>query len=126
LEIVVNTVLKPFNSRLAIAFVCYLTLHVSTPLRSHFQGAHLCTTAARYWLHRYMVQGIKIICNNSLIFYAFSGSVWIISYNRIMSEIQGLADKPEGKRTVWRPSRGWEYNIEMDLKYTRREFVERS
>ena len=45
---------------------CYFTLHVSTTLRSHLQGTHLCKTAARYWLDRYMVQGIKIICNNSL------------------------------------------------------------
>jgi len=47
-----------------------------------------------------MVQGIKIICNNSLISDAFSGSVFIISGNRITREIMGLADKPEGKRKV--------------------------
>jgi hypothetical protein len=47
-----------------------------------------------------MVQGFKIICNNSLISDAFSGSVCKISDNRIMSEIEVLAGKPKGKRTV--------------------------
>ena len=42
----------------------------------------------------------KIICNNSLISDAFSGSVYIISDNRIMSETEVLSGKPEGKRTV--------------------------
>jgi hypothetical protein len=46
-----------------------------------------------------MVQGIKIICNNSLVNDAFSGSVSIISDNRIISEFEGLAGKPEGKKT---------------------------
>jgi hypothetical protein len=63
-----------------------------------------------------MAQGIKIICNNSLISYAFSGSVWIISDNTIMSEIEVLDGKPEGKRTVWSSSRGCKYNIKLDLK----------
>jgi len=27
--------------------MCYLTLHVSTALRCHLQGSHLCKTAAR-------------------------------------------------------------------------------
>jgi hypothetical protein len=47
-----------------------------------------------------MVQGIKITCNNSLISDYVSGSVFIVSDNRIMSEIEVLAGKPEGKRTV--------------------------
>jgi hypothetical protein len=47
-----------------------------------------------------MVQGIKITCNNCLISDDFSGSVFIISDNRIMREIEVLAGKPEGKRTV--------------------------
>jgi hypothetical protein len=47
-----------------------------------------------------MVQGVKIICNNRLNFDAFSGSVRIISDNRIMSEIEVLAGKPKGKRTI--------------------------
>ena len=55
-----------------------------------------------------MEQGIKIVCINSLIFDAFSGSVWIISDERIMSETEFLSGKPGGKRIVWRPSRGWE------------------
>jgi hypothetical protein len=42
--------------------------------------------------------------------------VFIISNNRIMSEIEVLADKPEGKRTVWRPSRGLKYNIKLNHK----------
>ena len=58
----------------------------------------------------------KIICNNSLIPDAFSVSVCIISDKNIMSEIQILVDKPEGKRPLWRPNCGWEYNIKMDLK----------
>jgi hypothetical protein len=79
---------------------CYLTLHVSTPLRINLQGAHLFKTAARYRLERYIVQGFKIIRKNTLITNAFSGSVSIISDNRIMSEIEGLVGKPEGKRTL--------------------------
>ena len=63
-----------------------------------------------------MAQGIKIIYNNSLISDAFCGSVWIILDNSIMSEIEVLDGKPEGKRTVWRPSRVCKYNIKMDLK----------
>jgi hypothetical protein len=47
-----------------------------------------------------MEHDIKIICNNSLISDAFSGSVCIISDNRIMCEFEVLAGKPEGKRTV--------------------------
>jgi hypothetical protein len=47
-----------------------------------------------------MVQSIKIICNYTYISGAFSGSLGIISDNRIMSETEVLADKPEGKRTV--------------------------
>jgi len=62
-----------------------------------------------------MVRSIKIICNNSLISDSFLGSVFIISDNSVIREINGLSDKPKGKRTVWRPSRGWEYNIKMDL-----------
>jgi len=95
---------------------CYFTLHVSTPLRSHLQGAHLFKTAARYWLERYIVQGIKIICNNSLISNALSGSVWIISDNKIMNEIDVFDGKLEGNRTVWRPSLVCKYNIKLDLK----------
>jgi len=116
LEISVKIVLILCNSLFVIAVMCYLTLHVTTHLRSHLQVAHLRKTAARYWSDRYMVQGFKIICNNSLISDAFSGSVCKISDNRIMSVIEVLAGKPKGKRTVWRPSRGWEYNIKMDLK----------
>ena len=63
-----------------------------------------------------MAQGIKIICNNSLISDAFIGSVWIISDNTIMSEIEVLDGKPEGKRIVWSSSRGCKYNIKLDLK----------
>jgi hypothetical protein len=47
-----------------------------------------------------MVQVIQTIYTDSLISDAFSGSVYLISDNMIMSEIQVLADKPEGKRTV--------------------------
>jgi hypothetical protein len=47
-----------------------------------------------------MVQGIKIICNNSIISVAFCGSVFIISNNKIIRKIKDLADKPKGKRTV--------------------------
>jgi hypothetical protein len=46
------------------------------------------------------MQGNKIICNNSLISDAFSGSVCIISDNRFRSEMEVLAGKPEAKRTV--------------------------
>jgi hypothetical protein len=100
LEIIVKIVLNLRNSVCSIAFMCNLTIHVSIPLRIHLHGADLCKTAARCLLERYMVQGIKIICNNSLISDAFSGSVCVISDNRIMSEIEVLAGKPEGKRTV--------------------------
>jgi hypothetical protein len=100
LEIIVKIVLNISNLVFFIAFVCNLTIHVLIPLKSHLQGAYLCKTAARCLLERYMVQGIKIICNNSLISDAFSGSVCIISDNRIMCEIKVLAGKPEGKRTV--------------------------
>jgi hypothetical protein len=61
-----------------------------------------------------MVQGINIICTDSLICVAFSGSVYIMADNIIMSEIHVLAGKPEGERTVCIPSRGWEYNIKID------------
>jgi hypothetical protein len=47
-----------------------------------------------------MVQSIIIIRNNSLISDAFSGSVCIISDYMIMREIEVLAGKSEGKRTV--------------------------
>ena len=80
--------------------MCYLTLHVSTALRSHLQGSHLCKTAARCYLDNYTVQVIKIVCTNSLISDAFSCSVYVLSDNSIMSEIQVLAVRPEGKRTV--------------------------
>jgi hypothetical protein len=73
--------------------------HVSTLLRIHLHGAHLCKTAARCWLERYMVQGIKI-CNNTYISDPLSGSLFIISHNRIMSETEVLAGKPDGNRTV--------------------------
>jgi hypothetical protein len=33
-----------------------------------------------------------------------------------MSGIQVLAGKSEGKRTISRPSRGWEYDIKIDLQ----------
>jgi hypothetical protein len=46
-----------------------------------------------------MVQGIKIICNNSIISDAFSGLVFIISVKSIVSEIVVLVGKPAGKRT---------------------------
>jgi hypothetical protein len=46
-----------------------------------------------------MVQGIKI-CNYTYISDALRGSVFIISDNRIMSETEVLAGKPEGNRTV--------------------------
>jgi len=62
------------------------------------------------------VQVIQIIFTNNLISDVFSSSVYIILDNRIMSEIQVLAGKPEGKRRDLRPSRGWEYDIKMDLK----------
>jgi hypothetical protein len=47
-----------------------------------------------------MVQGIKIICNNSLISDAFSGSVSIISENRIMSEIEVWLANPKKKKNI--------------------------
>jgi hypothetical protein len=99
----------------------YLTLHVSTPLRCHHQGAHLCKTAGRYWLELYIVQDFKIIC---LITNAFSGSVFIISVNKIMSENVVLVGKREGKRRVWRPSSGWKYNIKMNFKHIEWEVLE--
>ena len=80
--------------------MCYLTLHVSTALRCHLQGTNLCKTAARCYLDSYTVHVINIICINSLTSDDFSCSVYIISDNSIMSEIQVLAGKLERKRTV--------------------------
>jgi len=60
----------------------------------------LCKTAARCSLKIYIVQVIQTIYTGSLISDAFSGTVYIISDNMIMSEIQVLAGKPEGKRTI--------------------------
>ena len=46
------------------------------------------------------MQGIQIIFTNNLISDDFSGSVYTILDNRVMSEIQVLAGKLEGKRTI--------------------------
>jgi hypothetical protein len=48
-----------------------------------------------------MVQGIKTICNYSLISAAFSGSMCIISGNRVMSEFEvSMANLKEREQYV--------------------------
>ena len=63
---------------------------------------------------------------NSL--YSSSNFVWVIKWRRMrwaghvarMEEGRSvhrvLVGKPEGKRPLWRPRRGWEDNIKMDLE----------